>query len=135
MSALDVVVALLVGGVAGAYAGLLGVGGGVIMVPGMVLLLSETQATAEGTSLLVIIPTTFVASRSALARRLVDAPVAGRLALGGVLGAAAGSLLAVRVIESETALKRIFGAFLLLVALRMIVRPPRAREGEPAGER
>ena len=59
---------VLVGVVAGTLSGLLGVGGGVIMVPALVLLLGVPAAVAKGSSLAVIIPTAMVGTRRNLAQ-------------------------------------------------------------------
>jgi uncharacterized membrane protein YfcA len=128
MSALDVVVAILTGLVAGAFAGLLGVGGGSVMIPSMVLLLDQTQHVAAGTSLLVIVFTGIAGTVANRKRDLLDAPVAKLLGFGGILGAVLGAALALRVLEEET-LRRIFGAFLIVVALTLLVR--RAEKPQP----
>jgi uncharacterized membrane protein YfcA len=108
--------------VAGGYAGLLGVGGGIVMVPAMVLLLDQPQRVAEGTSLLAIVGTSFVAARAHHRNRLILPRWAGLLAMGGVGGAVLGSLIAVAVIEDEVVLQRIFGAFLIVMAVWIAAR-------------
>lgn len=131
MTLADAIVALATGLVAGTYAGLLGVGGGIVMVPSMALLLAQSQHVAEGTSLVVIIPTA-VAGTIAFSRRgLVDFAVARWLALGGVGGAVAGAVLAIQVITDERLLRRIFAVFLLLVVARLAL--PRRRGAGAAG--
>lgn len=126
MTLAEMLIAVAVGVVAGAYAGLLGVGGGIIMVPAMVLLLDQPQRVAEGTSLLAIVGTSFAAARAHHRNRLILPRWAGLLAAGGVGGAVLGSLAAVALIEDEDVLRRIFGAFLIVVAARIVVR----RSGE-----
>ena len=59
---------------AGMLAGLLGVGGGIIMVPGLVLLTGDDADTARGTSLLVIILTALTATVTNLRNGLVEVP-------------------------------------------------------------
>ena len=122
MSPADALIAVAVGVVAGAYAGLLGVGGGIVMVPAMVLLLDQPQRVAEGTSLLAIVGTSFVAARAHHRNRLILPRWAGLLAVGGVGGAVLGSLVALAVIEDEAVLQRIFGAFLIVMAVWIAVR-------------
>lgn len=131
MSVGDAFVALAVGLVAGAYSGLLGVGGGIIMVPAMVLLLSQSQHVAEGTSLLVIVPTAIAGTRASLRRGLVRRREALLLAAAGVAGAVGGAVVALEVIADERVLRRVFGGVLLAVAARLVVRPSRA--ARPAG--
>src|ERR687888_2410465 len=55
MSAADVVGAIAIGFVAGMSSGLVGIGGGVLFVPGLVLFLGDSQLDAEATSLLAIV--------------------------------------------------------------------------------
>lgn len=124
MSVIDALIAVLVGVVAGAYAGLLGVGGGIVMVPAMVLLLDQPQRAAEGTSLLAIVGTAFVAARTHHRKGLVVPKWARLLAAGGVAGAVLGSLIAVAVIEDEALLRKIFGVFLVVMAARIALRRP-----------
>jgi uncharacterized membrane protein YfcA len=107
----------------GALAGLLGVGGGTILVPALVLGQAVDQHTAQGISLLMIVPVGIVGVLSyAREGRLPSGPLPALLA-GGVLGALAGALLAHRT-EAPT-LSRLFALFLLAVAAQMIFRRPR----------
>lgn len=127
MSPADALIAVAVGVVAGGYAGLLGVGGGIVMVPAMVLLLDQPQLVAEGTSLLAIVGISFVAARAHHRNRLILPKRAGVLAIGGVVGAVLGSLIAVTVIEDDAVLQRIFGAFLIVMAVWIAARRPAER--------
>ncbi|MGH2785793.1 MAG: sulfite exporter TauE/SafE family protein [Actinomycetota bacterium] len=131
MSAGEIVIAIAAGVVAGAYAGLLGVGGGVVMVPAMVLFLDQPQRVAEGTSLLAIVGTSFVAARAHHRNKLILPRWAGLLATGGVAGAVIGSVIAVSLIENEDVLRSIFGVFLLVMAASIVLRrPPRRDAGD-----
>ena len=85
---------VVVGAAAGVLAGFLGVGGGVLLVPFLVLALGMTQHEAEATSLLVILPTAIAASIALRLRGVGDLPVALGIGLVGAVGAAAGALLA-----------------------------------------
>lgn len=125
MSGLDVIIALATGLVAGTYAGLLGVGGGIIMVPSLVILLGQDQQVAQGTSLLVIVATALAGTAANARRGLLDRRFAILLGLGGVAGTVAGALLALRVLDEST-LQRVFGAVLVLIAVRLaLARRPR----------
>jgi uncharacterized protein len=119
MTTLALLLALVaVGAVAGILAGLLGVGGGILLVPFLVLALGFTQHEAEATSLLVILPTA-IAGSFALSRRGVgDLPVALGIGVVGAVGAAAGALLALAL--SGDILRWLFAVLLALVGLRMI---------------
>ena len=84
--------ALIVGFAAGVVAGMLGVGGGILFVPGLVLFLGLAQVDAEATSLLAIIPVALVgaASQNRYGNlRLKEAVVLGLLAIPGAIGGVA----------------------------------------------
>lgn len=128
MTPLEVVALLAIGLSAGFLAGVLGIGGGVLMVPAMVLILSFNQHIAQGTSLLVIIPAAALGSFTHhRAGRLVLRDAAA-LAVGGVLGALLGSFTALSL--DEELLRRLFAILLLAIAARMLIvrRPPPARD-------
>jgi len=113
---------LLVGLTAGVLAGLFGIGGGLIMVPAMVLLFSFDQHTAQGTSLLVIIPA--AAAGSVTHYRQGRLVVGGALALaaGGVIGALIGSTTALTL--DDGLLQRLFALFLIAMAIRLLMKAP-----------
>jgi uncharacterized protein len=115
-----------IGAAAGVLAGLLGIGGGLVMVPAMVLLLGFDQHVAQGTSLVVIIPAALSGSITHYRNGRTSLRDAALLAGGGVLGATLGSVLALSV--DDTILRRLFALFLLAVAARMILTRGRARQ-------
>jgi uncharacterized membrane protein YfcA len=123
---------LAVGVAAGFLAGLLGVGGGILLVPAMVLLLGFDQHVAQGTSLLVIVPAALIGSWTHYRRRTIRPRDAVLVAAGGVIGAAIGSLSALSL--GDELLQRLFALVLLAVAVRMLVstRPQRPDEEETA---
>jgi uncharacterized protein len=102
----------------GGLSALLGVGGGLIMVPLLALALDVGQHAAEGTSLLVIVPTAaagvIVHSRAGY----VSFYPAAFLGLGGILGSYLGALLALEV--DGDALRTAFGIFTILMGVRLI---------------
>jgi len=115
----------LLGVVAGLVAGLLGVGGGLIIVPALVLLLGlqgiepvHIVHIAVGTSLATIIITSVSSSWAHHRHGAVQWPVFARLSPGIVIGALIGAIIADYM--SATILRRVFGVFELLVALQMI---------------
>jgi uncharacterized membrane protein YfcA len=122
---LDSVALLAIGLAAGFAAGLLGVGGGIVMVPAMVLLLGFDQHVAQGTSLVVIIPAALAGSVTHYRNGRVSLRDAALLAAGGIGGAVVGSISALSV--GDTVLRRLFGVFLLVVAARMVLRRGRRR--------
>lgn len=108
---------VLVGVVAGILAAILGTGGGFFTVPVMVLLLDRTQTIAQGTSLLAIIVTAAMGTYGNAKRRAMPWATIRRMAIGGVIGASVGAVLALRLI-GEGPLRRVFGIVLIVAALR-----------------
>jgi uncharacterized membrane protein YfcA len=112
-----VIEAALIGVLAGIVAGLLGVGGGVLFVPALVLLLGLTQREAEATSLLAIVPVAVVGAwRQGRYGNLElrAGLLVGALAVpGSVAGVALANVLPERV------LRLAFAAFIVLVAARI----------------
>lgn len=113
-----VVTYLTLGVVAGSLSALMGVGGGIIMVPGMVLLLGFTQHLAEGTSLLIIIPTALLGAARHSRHGYTDWRLGLSLGLGGIAGAAAGATLALSL-DAEL-LQRLFAVFLLVTGAHLL---------------
>jgi uncharacterized membrane protein YfcA len=121
----------LIGLAAGAMASALGIGGGIVFVPALVIVAGFGQQLAEGTSLAVIVPTMAVAAWAHGRRGRVDWPTAFRVGAFGVVGGLAGGALA-QIIDDD-ALRRLFAAFLLLMAIRMLSRTRRTAHREGAG--
>jgi uncharacterized membrane protein YfcA len=107
---------LLLGLGVGVLVGLLGIGGGVVLVPALVYLLHVDQHMAQGTSLFILLPPVGLgALREYWKQGQVDLRAGVLCALGMLLGAYAGSLVALPM-ESRH-LKGLFGCFLMLAAL------------------
>ena len=111
---------LLLGAAAGFASGLLGIGGGVLMVPALVLLFGVSQQLAQGTSLAVIVPTGLVGAITHAGMGNVELRIAGLLAAGGVSGAVAGAALAVHL--PQPPLRVCFAVYLMAVAARLLRR-------------
>lgn len=123
-SAWEVLISLMIGFIAGFFAGLAGIGGGVVIVPASVLLLGLDQHEAQGTSLVAIVFTSVAGTIVNLRNHRVrprDGLVAGA---GGIIGSLLGSRLALNI-EGRT-LSLIFGFLVLFVALRSLYRTLRA---------
>ena len=116
--------AIAIGVLGGILAGVAGVGGGVLFVPGLVIFANLTQQQAEATSLLAIIPVAVVGALRQRRYGNVRDGDAGRLGLLSVLGAAAGVALANSL--SGPVLRDAFAAFTLIVAARLLLRTLRA---------
>ena len=120
--AIDPGVAALVlaaGVLVGILSALFGVGGGILMVPFMVLVLERSQHVAEGTSLLVIVPTAIAGVLAHHRKGFVSFRAAALLAAGGIGGAWAGAAIALQL--HGDALQAIFGGALLVMGLRTVV--------------
>jgi uncharacterized protein len=102
----------------GATAGLLGVGGGLLIVPFLTLVADVPQHAAEATSLLVILPTSIVASLVLRRRGVGDLGTALRFGVFGAIGGAAGALLALAL--SGHTLRIVFAVFVGLVGIRLL---------------
>jgi uncharacterized membrane protein YfcA len=115
---LQIAATLAVGLFAGTVSGSLGVGGGAIMVPAMVLIFGIDQATAQGTSLLVILPTAVAGVISHFRRGSIDLDPTWLVGSTGAAAALGGSLLALHT--SDARLRVFFAVFLLIVAWQSI---------------
>jgi uncharacterized protein len=108
------------GAVSGVLAGLLGVGGGILIVPALILLFSLPNAVAKGTSLVVIIPTAMAGTVHNVRKRAADLVTAGWIGLGGVVAAFAASLASVRLDPRISSV--LFAILLFAVAGRSLAR-------------
>jgi len=125
----------VVGGVVGVLAGLLGIGGGLIVVPALMFLFAAEKLPAPyhvhlavGTSLATIIFTALASVRAHHAHRAVDWKVVIRMTPGILIGTGGATLLAINL--SAGFLKWLFACFVIFVALQMIfgIKPHAARE-------
>jgi|SRR5215467_11941441 len=127
---------LLLGLGVGVLVGLLGIGGGVVLVPAMVYLLGMDQHMAQGTSLLILLPPIgILALREYWKQGQVDLRAGVLCALGMLLGAYGGSLVALPLASRN--LKGMFGCFLVLCAILLWRKAqpeskPMAAHGESA---
>jgi len=112
---------LLIGLIAGLFGGLVGLGGGVIMIPLMVGVLKLDQHKAHGTSLVALVFTGISGAIAYGVKGAVDIPAAAMMAATAMVTARAGARHAHALPEWK--LKRSFGAFLLFVSLLMVAKP------------
>jgi len=108
-----------IGAGAGLLSGLLGVGGGLLMVPGLVLLVGLAQHRAHATSLAAIIPIAVVGALVFGRADSVDGLAAAVLAVGSLLGVQVGARAMGRLSGERLAL--VFGGFVIVVALAMLL--------------
>jgi hypothetical protein len=112
--------ALAIGLIAGFFAGIAGIGGGVIIVPATVLLLGFTQHEAQGTSLFAIILTSAAATFINRRNRRVSLREAVLVGSVGAVGAVFASRFALGM--QGDVLSAMFGVLAVLVALRTLYR-------------
>lgn len=115
----QVLILALIGISAGILSGMFGVGGGVIIVPALVFFLGMSQHEAQGTSIgLMLLPIGILAARNYYVKGDLDIKAGLIIALFFVLGGYFGSKMALSI--NGLLLKRVFGIFTLIVALRLI---------------
>ena len=120
----QIITALLIGLSAGVLSGLVGVGGGIIMVPALVFFMQYTQHQAQGTSLAVLtLPVVILASiyyyhQCQKLGTPIDLKVVGLLAAGFVIGGFFGGKIALSI--NQDVLKKIFAIILFYTAFKML---------------
>jgi len=110
----------MLGLVAGVVSGLFGVGGAIVIIPGLVLLAKMSQHTANGTSLAaLLLPVGLLGAATYYRRGEVNVPYAIIIALGLFFGAFIGARVAGTL--PDLTLRRAFGGLLLVVAVRLLL--------------
>jgi len=111
---------LLLGFLAGTASGLIGIGGGVIIVPALIFLFGFSEHQAQGTTLAMLVPPVgFLAAWTYYKQGHIDLKVAGIICIGFFIGGWVGAKVAVSL--SDIALERIFGIALVLIAVKMVL--------------
>jgi uncharacterized protein len=120
MSTSMILILIAIGIITGVMAGMLGIGGAIIMIPALVYLMGISQVSAQGTSLAVMLPPVgIIAAYNYYKAGQVNIKYAIILAAFFLIGSYFGSKLALNL--PQTVLKKIFGILLLLVAARMLL--------------
>ena len=115
----NIVAYLLLGLAAGILSGLVGIGGGILIVPALVFLFGFTQQQAQGTTLALLVPPIgILAAWTYYQKGFVDIKVAAIIATGFILGSLFGARFATGI--SNDILGKVFGTFLVLIGLKMI---------------
>ncbi|NQU17988.1 MAG: sulfite exporter TauE/SafE family protein [Candidatus Saganbacteria bacterium] len=105
--------------IAGIMGGMLGIGGGSIVVPILVLGYGLSQHMSQGTTLAMMVPPIgLLAAWHYWKNGNVNITIAALLCLGFIIGGLAGAWIAHQIPDLQ--LKKIFGVFLLLIALKLI---------------
>lgn len=114
-----VITLLVIGLAAGILSGLVGVGGGLIVVPALIFFLGYSQHQAQGTSLgLLLLPVGILAVINYYNKGQIDVKVVAVMSIAFVLGGWLGSKLALRL--PEDTVKKIFAIFLFYSAFKLL---------------
>ena len=120
MSTSMLLILIGIGILTGVMAGMLGIGGAIIMIPALVFFIGFSQQTAQGTSLAVMLPPIgIIAAYNYYKAGHVNIKFAIILAVAFLVGSYFGSKLALNL--PQPLLKKIFGVLLLLVAAKMLL--------------
>lgn len=115
---LEMLALIAFGFMTGTLSGLLGVGGGIFMVPFLVLVFGMVQQDAQATSLLVVLPTAIVASQRLNKQGVGDLRGGLLMGLFGVVGSVASTLLALQL--SGGTLQVLFAILLVVVGVKLL---------------
>lgn len=119
MSANTIVLLILVGLAAGMLSGLVGIGGGIIIVPALVMFLGFTQKEAQGTSLgILLLPIGILAVVQYYKEGYINVHYVLTVAIAFLVGSYFGSKLAISL--SDEKVKKIFAITLMLIAIKML---------------
>ena len=114
-----ILIVILIGIAAGVLSGMVGVGGGLIVVPSLIYFLGFSQHSAKGTSLgMILLPVGILGVLQYYKQGNVDFKIVGILAIGFLAGSYFGSKVALSI--SQEMLKKVFAIFMLLIALKML---------------
>jgi uncharacterized membrane protein YfcA len=117
---MNIALYLLVGLLGGVVSGMLGIGGGIVMVPALAFLFGLSQHQAQGTTLALMVPPIgLLAAWTYYKAGFVDLKIAAFVCLGFFFGGLIGAKLVVGL--PEPILRKIFGIALLIIAIKIIL--------------
>lgn len=119
LDVLPIIGLIVLGFITGVLSGILGVGGGIVIVPMLILLFGQSDVVAKGTSLAMMIPTAISGTIGNLRRKNVDVLGAAIVGVAASVTTALGAAAAI-ALDPRTA-SIIFGAFLVLLIVRLVV--------------
>ncbi|MBN1647698.1 MAG: sulfite exporter TauE/SafE family protein [Spirochaetales bacterium] len=111
---------LLLGLIAGVISGIVGIGGGIIIVPALIFLFGFSQHQAQGTTLALMVPPIgFLAAYTYFKNGYVNIKISIIICIGFFIGGLIGSRLAIHI--PNQILQKIFGAVMLAIGVYMII--------------
>ncbi|MCR4416231.1 MAG: sulfite exporter TauE/SafE family protein [Ignavibacteria bacterium] len=117
---IQILILVLIGLITGGLSGLLGIGGGIIVIPALVLLLNFSQKLAQGTSLAMLLPPIgLLAAYNYYKAGYVDVKSAVILIITFIIGSYISSYWAVNL--PENIIKKIFAVFLIIYAVKILL--------------
>ncbi len=120
MSIATIIILVVIGVAAGILSGLVGVGGGLIIVPSLVYFLAFSQKEAQGTSLgILLLPVGILAVMQYYQKGFIDIKVVLIVSTGFLIGGWFGSKMAVSL--PVATIKKIFAIFMLITAVKMLL--------------
>ena len=126
-----ILIIIMVGLAAGMLSGLVGVGGGIIIVPSLVYFIGFSQKTAQGTSLaMIMLPVGIFGVMQYYKQGHVDFRIVGLLAIGFLAGSFFGSKIALSI--SQETLKKVFAILMIVIAVKMLFFDKSKKAGDTA---
>lgn len=116
---------IIIGLISGVISGM-GIGGGTVLIPALIFLAGTSQHVAQGVNLTAFIPTALVAIYIHAKNKHIRFKLAFHLILAGILGAVLGSRMASSI--SSDSLRKLFGAFLLIMGLYEFIRKDKVKK-------
>lgn len=117
---MEYLILALIGVVAGVFSGMLGIGGGIIMIPALAFFLGYSQHMAQGTTLAVMVfPIGIFAALEYYRNGYVNPMPVVAVALAFVVGAYLGAKIAVRI--DASVLKKVFALYLIVIGVKMLM--------------
>ena len=114
-----ILIVIIIGIAAGILGGLVGVGGGLVIVPGLVFFLGMSQHSAQGTSLgLIMLPVGILGVLHYYKQGHVDFKIVALLAIGFLAGSYFGSKIALSL--PQDTIKKVFAIFMIVIAIKML---------------
>jgi hypothetical protein len=109
---------MIIAGFVSGLIGGMGIGGGTVLIPVLTLLFGMEQKTAQALNILYFIPTAIAAIIMHRKNNLIETKILPALIVGGVVGAIAGSVVAMRL--NNAVLSKLFAVFLLIMGIKEI---------------